>query len=375
MSLLPINRKKIVFSTFEGDGGFCCNPRYIAEELHRKRPDIKIVWLTRKSADYFPDYVKVKKYSDWNLAYHLSTAVAWVDNYRKPFGTLKRKGQFYLQTWHGIIGFKPVGLYRGDKFPPIARIVSQWDSDMIDVVISNSHELEKMYPKKLLYRGKCICLGFPRMDPLINDKDRYHQLIREQYNFGTNVKLALFAPTFRGGNQSEKKNVEAEMPTIDFDKLIEALNMKTGHQWNVLLRLHPQLAAKLDEMPIKMKDDRLKDVSKHSDISELLAGSDLVITDYSSCAFDAAFAHIPVLLYADDVEEYRNNRGEFMWKKDELPFDIAETNEKLIDNITAFEYDVYCEKVDFFMKLIQVNEDGQASRRIVNYLSKNILHG
>ena len=28
-----IVKNRIVFSAFEGDGGFCCNPRYIAEEL------------------------------------------------------------------------------------------------------------------------------------------------------------------------------------------------------------------------------------------------------------------------------------------------------------------------------------------------------
>lgn len=30
--VLPIKKNKIVFSAFEG-GGYCCNPKYIAEEL------------------------------------------------------------------------------------------------------------------------------------------------------------------------------------------------------------------------------------------------------------------------------------------------------------------------------------------------------
>ena len=36
MRVLPINPRKIVFSAFEGDGGYGCNPRHIAEELHRR---------------------------------------------------------------------------------------------------------------------------------------------------------------------------------------------------------------------------------------------------------------------------------------------------------------------------------------------------
>ena len=33
--LLPIKKNKVVFSAFEG-AGYCCNPKYIAEELIRR---------------------------------------------------------------------------------------------------------------------------------------------------------------------------------------------------------------------------------------------------------------------------------------------------------------------------------------------------
>ena len=36
LRIFPVKKGKIVFTTFEGDGGFCCNPRYIAEELLRR---------------------------------------------------------------------------------------------------------------------------------------------------------------------------------------------------------------------------------------------------------------------------------------------------------------------------------------------------
>ena len=37
----PINNNKICFAAYEGDGGFGCNPRYIAKELHRRNPGWK----------------------------------------------------------------------------------------------------------------------------------------------------------------------------------------------------------------------------------------------------------------------------------------------------------------------------------------------
>ena len=366
MQVFPIKRKKIVVSTFEGDGGYCCNPRYIIEELLNRSSNYEIVWLTHDISRQFPEKIKVVKDTSWNIAYHLSTAHIWLDNYRKPLGTIKRKGQIYIQTWHASIGFKAVGLYRGDLFPKIARIVSKADSDMIDYMIINSDYCERVYPKKLLYDGKMLKVGSPRVDCLINKKEELHKLVRRQYDIGEDVKLLLFAPTFRGGNQSGKKEVTNDIPSIDFEKVLNALFEKTGDKWKVLLRLHPQVSAKISEMPLLEKNENYIDVSQEPDISEIMGGCDLVITDYSSCAFDALFAYIPVLLYADDVQEYIANRGKFMWEKEELPFLMAETNDELIKNIKLFCSDKYNLKIESFVKMHGIKEIGCASKMVVD---------
>ncbi len=361
----PIQKGKVVFSAFEGDGGFCCNPRYIAEELHKQYPESEIVWLTKNTSKSFPDYIKVYEYNEENMVYHLSTAQVWIDNYRKPWGTLKREGQFYIQTWHASLGFKAVGLYRGKLFPEIARLVSESDSALADYFVSNSDYCDRVYPKKLLYNGPTIRTGSPRVDCLINERDVLSKTIREKYNITLDTKILLFAPTFRGGNQKGAKKVIAEAPNIDFDRLIEALKSKTGSDWKVFLRLHPQLSAKLDEMPLNETSADLIDVSQADDISEIMAACDLIVTDYSSCAFDALFADIPVLLYADDVEEYIQNRGTFMWEKGELPFLMAQTNDELIENVKRFDIDDYKKSAKDFMDKQGISEDGHASERVV----------
>ncbi len=369
--VLPVKENKIVFSSYEGDGGFCCNPRYIAEELHRRRPELEMVWLLHDTSKEFPSYIKKVKDTPFNTVYHLATSKVWIDNYRKPFGTLKRNSQLYIQTWHATIGFKAVGLFRGNAFPKIARLVSEWDSGLADYFLSNSQYCDDVYPKKLLYTGPTLRVGSPRVDPLVNNRDELYKSIREKLDIDKNCKLLLFAPTFRGGTQQGKKQVIAETPQIDFDRLIKALSEKYGCEWRVLLRLHPQLSAKLDKMPLLSEDDRLIDVSQWPDISEIMGGCDMVITDYSSCAFDAAFAHIPVLLYADDVQEYIKNRGQFMWKREELPFDIAEENETLIQNVEAFNEKKYEENISAFMNRYDVIEDGHASERVVDLILQN----
>lgn len=366
----PIQNNKIVFSAFEGDGGFCCNPRYIAEELHKIRDDYELVWLTHNDKAPFPQYIRVVSDTIENVAYELATAKVWVDNYRKPFGTLKRDGQYYIQTWHASIGFKAVGLYRGDAFPEIAKLVSEWDSNLADYFISNSEYCDRVYPKKLLYNGPTLRTGSPRVDCLINRKGELHKKIRDYYNIPKDTKLILFAPTFRGGNQKEKKQVIADIPSIDFIRVIDNMEEKFGGDWKVLLRLHPQLSAKLEEMPLNEKNEKFIDVSQAADISEVMAACDMVITDYSSCAFDASFAQIPVLLYADDVQEYIKNRGQFMWKKEELPFDVAESNDELVNNIKKFDYEKYKSDVECFMKKHGVVERGDASHQVASFIEK-----
>ena len=372
MRLFPVRKNKVVFSTFEGDGGFCCNPRYIAEELYSRNKKLKLIWLTRKSSEDFPPYITVKKYSTLNIVYHLSTAKVWVDNYRKPFGTLKRKNQLYIQTWHASFGFKAVGLFRGSLFPPIARLVSEWDSNLIDYMVSNSAYCDRIYPKKILYNGPTIRSGSPRVDCLINQRMGLHNALCKKLLLDTEVHFLLFAPTFRGGNQKGKKNVVSENISIDFMRLFAILQKKFGGEWKILLRLHPQLSAILDKMPFEGKNENIIDVSQFSDMSQVLGASDILITDYSSCAFDAAFAKIPVFLYADDIQKYIADRGEFMWKREEIPFSIAETNEELEKNINDYSKLNYEKRIDCFMAEHEVLEDGHASERIFNFI-ENIL--
>lgn len=366
MRIFPIQKGKIVFSTFEGDGGFCCNPKYIAEELHNSGKQYKMVWLTKNMNKDFPEYVKKKKYSILNLAYHLSTAQVWIDNYRKPYGTLKRKNQLYIQTWHASIGFKAVGLFRGKKFPEIARIVSEWDSNLADYILSNSDYCDNVYPQKLLYNGPTLRSGSPRCDCLINNLEKGKFEIHEKYGIPLDAKVFMYAPTFRGGNQKgQDKKVNCDYPSVDFKRLTNELQKIDGCEWYIFVRLHPQLSNKIGQMPVLSHVDKYIDVSPVDDISELLCATDLLITDYSSCAFDALYAHIPVLLYADDINAYKENRGEFMWNEDELPFKVAENNDELINNLINFNYKQYIKKADEFMQKYNIVEDGRASKKVV----------
>lgn len=148
--IFPIKKNRITVTTYEGKGGFCCNPKYIVKELHKRDTELEFIWLVNDpESKEFPDYIRKEKNDIWHRAYYLTTSKVWIDNYRKPLGTKKRKGQFYVNTWHGNLGFKRIGLWRGKAFSKIAYLVSKNDSDMIDVYLFKNNILARFVTKML----------------------------------------------------------------------------------------------------------------------------------------------------------------------------------------------------------------------------------
>lgn len=356
--------------TFEGQGGYACCPKYIAEEIIKRnkksksRP-VEIVWIMTDLDKTFPPEIKKIKDTWLRRAYYMTTARFWIGNTRTFLGTKKRKGTTYIQTWHGTISLKPIGKYRGNQFSRIAYIVSKADSDLIDYVISGSDYCTKMWRDGLIYDGKILQLGTARCDVLINEVEKKHKELRIEYGLPEESKICMYAPTFRGGSQSTNRNVSAEAVTLDFEKLIRALEDKFGGTWYIFLRLHPQVAAIMDKLPVSSNNSRLIDVSQRPDMAEIMAATDCIITDYSTVIFEGFLTGQPGFIYADDFEEYVKDRGKLMFRPDEIPFSIARTNDELIQNIEMFDKDEYITKSKRFIKEKGIVEDGKAARRLV----------
>lgn len=371
--IFKIDNYKLVFWTFEGTGGYGDSPRYIAEEILKRNREngkqYKIYWMMTDTSKYMPPEIVKVQDTLWNRAYHMTTAGCWVGNSRTFYGTKRRKKQQYIQTWHADICLKPIGRYRGDRFPLIADIVSKADSDLITTVITGSEWAEKMYPEGLIYNRHMFRTGLPRFDVLFHDRTKKHVEIRERYHVPADVRLLMYAPTFRGGSQQGTRRISAENSTVDWEHVLNALERRFGGNWRVMLRLHPQLAAQKEQLnvPDGMKH-RMIDVTQEPDMNELLAAADAFLTDYSSAMFESMLMYIPSFLYIDDLDEYISDRGILMFDLNELPFPWSRDNQGLIDNILRFDEEKYKQRV---MKMIDENKiviDGQASRKVVDLI-------
>lgn len=372
--VFPIDNRKIVMWTFEGNGGYGCSPKYVAEELlkhnREKGTNYKIVWIVNDTSKEFPEEITKVKSTLWNRAYHLSTAGTWVSNTRTFYGTKKRRGQCYIQTWHATICIKPIGKYRGDLLPKMAYIVSANDSKLINYVLSGSTWCDHMYRDGLIYNGKIIKTGTPRCDVLFNQREQKYNYLRKEYKLPKDAKIMIYAPTFRGGSQSTKRIVNTDATTVDFECLIKSLEKRFDGKWYIFMRLHPQLAAKIKKLKTHQMSHRLIDVSQRPDMNELIAAADAFLTDYSSAIFEANMIGIPAFIYADDLEDYIAERGDLFFDVYKLPFPVALNNNELMENIEQFDEKTYKQKTDKFKDDNGIFEDGKASRRVVSLIEK-----
>jgi len=402
--VFPICKNKIVFCCIEGTTGYTCNPKYIAEELIKKKKEAKagtkqyeLVWLVNDTSKQFPAEIKVVRNTLWNRAYHLCTARFWIDNSRKQLEVRKRKGQIYIQTWHAKLGFKPTGLDRGASFSKIAYLVTKHDSDMIDYWLSNSDWYDNTLPAGSVYEGETLRTGSPRCDILVRAKNdaEYKAKIKknllQRFKIGklqntwmhqtdavmdySNIHFLMYAPTFRGGSQGTNREIVAGQGFPDYQRLIESLEKRFGGMWIILLRLHPQLVARNLDLEVAQSLTELQgkvvSASRIDDMYEILAGCDAFMTDYSSAAFDAAVMEIPVFLYADDYAEYEKERGKLLWNLKELPFPLAVTDDELEDKIVSFDEGKYQNKLNDLFETTGMVEDGMAAERLVEWI-KNI---
>lgn len=392
--IFPIENNLISVCSFEGKAGFGCNPKYIVEELHKRNPNYRFVWLVNNDVGEknFPDYIKrVDNSSAWSRAYWLTRSKIWIDNYRKPLGTVKRKGQYYFNVNHYTIGIKCTGLLREQGFSKMAYIVSKNDSSLIDGLVIDSNWCEVCFDKAMVYNGRLLKTGAPRCDVLYGDMRHYKELFRKKHDLPSDAKVVMYAPTFREGAKEGKRFVYNKKWSLDFQRLLESFNKKTGDDWYICIRVHPQLANEFKFLGEGILSDRIVDESNADDMYEILAGMDAYITDYSSAIFEAGFANIPSFIYADDIQEYSFSRGNLYWNlgvdpNDHvtnskmthpdmdlvLPFPISTNNEEMEKAIASFNVEDYQKKIKKFKFDTGLVFDGKASIRLADEIEKRL---
>ena len=360
---MPIEKHKIIFYTMGTYGG---HGKYIAKQLQKLRDDIDYVWLVHDMKVEVPRGVR-KVYMGYTrrVIEEMETAGMWVYDRMVPNYIQKRPGQIYVQTKHwASITLKTFGADMKTFRKEQAGVsVVEHNGEMMDYLITGSEFDTRTVTKGYLFKGKCLELGSARSDALFHPQEN-KQKVCDYYGLNPEAHYLLYAPTFRC--RSGSYYIPESKSDLDFAVVKKALESKYGGEWKIILRLHPTVCVQSRNIE---KPPYVVDASFYPDSQELVAASDIMITDYSSLMFEPAFVQKPVFLFATDKEDYISVERELLIDYDTLPFPIAESNEELYDKITGFDYEEYKKTVEAFLAGYGVHEDGHAGERAAAFIN------
>lgn len=358
--LFPINRKKIVISSYYGMG-YGDSGKYIVEEIKRQGLPCEIVWLVRKelmNRVTLPENVRTARYKSFRALFELATATVWIDNCRMLSFPPKRKGQYYIQLWHGF-GVKNVEKAAETKLPWEYVDDAKDDAKITDLMISSGSHLTKIYKSDFWYNGEVLECGLPRNDILVQNDPTLKNAIRERLGVAASNKVLLYAPTFRN-----KTNVEDYM--VDFDRMIENLNKTFGGRWKIFLRLHPSITDLSEKI---QSSDQLINVTEYDDMQELLLIADAFMTDLSSCLFDYALMKKPIFLFCRNYDEYSDERG-FTIDIRTLGLPLAQDEEQLLINIQNYDDVKSIEVIEENLRRFGLRQNASSAKDVVEVIKR-----
>ena len=340
------------------------NPLAIYRALMRSQPanHFRIYWVTSPEGESppveitrNPQVILVQTGSrEYGIA--LLEAGYLVNNVTFPPYFIRRPGQRYCNTWHGI-PMKAMG--RDMAAPLISMANSQRNFLQSDLILESSDYYRwatiRPYCVEQLVSSALTPCGTPRVDDTLIAKLSVDDL-RRRYGISQNQKVVLFAPTWRG-NSTDISPVFSDQA-----KLCARIARELGDDHFVLFSAHQMVRVAAADMP---RNSAL--LANGDNINDILSIVDVMISDYSSILFDFLPADRPIVLFTPDIEQYREERGLYLEPAD-LPCADTRTLPDLIAAIRAgrrpSDFPEYAAMRQRFTPL----EDGEAASRALQLL-------
>ncbi|MGO2083620.1 CDP-glycerol glycerophosphotransferase family protein [Vagococcus sp.] len=307
------------------------------EALSLEQQGIKIKSLTGISGLF--SVVRSIQASEWCLC----------DNYFAFLGSLRKpKALKIVQLWHATGAIKTFGLEdqavknrtQSDQ-KRFKRVYASFDyvvvaSEAMAAVFKRSYNMtqEQIWP-----------LGFSRTDDLVRQRDLQLKPKKK--------KRLLYLPTYR----------EYELAAYPLD--IALLQEELGEEYELWIKEHPHSQW---PRPKTSTSAFLTYVSSEKGADELLLEADVLITDYSSVAFDYSLVKPQgrLLFYWFDEKRYRSQPG------------LQDKIEILLPNSFCFDTQTLINKIKFeavadlseFNKCWNTYNDGQATKRLLKEMDR-----
>lgn len=238
-------------------------------------------------------------------------------------------GATTVNLWHGV-PWKRIGYKNITNFAFLKRIYLRIMSNLrgAEYFLCPSEKFAEICQREFgVLEEKLIKTGLPRNEIFYSEdkikKSKKNLLFRLKQNtgkyWGENVKVITYMPTFRD-NTEEIFEFSKFYENEEFCKWLERENII------ILQKIHMISNPKLEINGINGRIMIFNDLHTQ----ELLASTDLLITDYSSCFFDFLLLDRPIIHFLYDYEYYmKSDRGLFYRWEDVVGGEVAWTEEEL----------------------------------------------
>lgn len=209
-----------------------------------------------------------------------------------------------IYLFHGIYGLKKVATLKDNYYScfDIINSVGNFEKDI---------KIEYMNIKE----EQIKIMGLPRYDKLYNTRIS-----------NGNIMVMFTWRTYTEEEDGRNKYFNNIKSFLTNEKLLEYLR-KNEIKINVVLH---SFAHKYFSFIKEIESENVIIMPKNIDIQSELIKNSLLITDYSSVAWDFMYMNKPVIFYHFDLEEYMKERGSYIDLKNDLFGEVAYKEDTLV---------------------------------------------
>ncbi len=260
------------------------------------------------------------------------------------------------ESYAGLINSDKIFLQHGVTKDNVSNWLHKSDKNLKLIATVSEAEKESFLDPGYNYDEKIIkVLGFPRFDSLDAKKGK---------------KQILIAPSWRSDLYNMTPNY---IRNSDFFKHINSLinsekliSLAKEYGYKIIFRPHPMVYDFID----LFDTNEYVEINQKETYQDLFKTSDLLITDYSSIAFDFSYMKKPVIYYQYG-DDYNFREGYFKYKT--MGFgQVIENERELIEKISQYlkrdceMEEIYENRVDSFYKYNDKNNCRRVYDAILN---------
>lgn len=344
--------------------------RYLAENPD---PNVEPYFLISQNTPEYEDLSKVGKVVEpfsWKhkilfLLNELSLSSQANMTVVNPFG-----GYEYLYR-DLIYNKKLVFLQHGVTKDDQSKWLNKYNRNLFGFVVSTKQEYDSVFSYDYYYPKKNVWLtGMPRYDRLIHDERRYVTVMptwRKSLSSGTDERgVWKLGKEFQ---ESEYFSFYNEL--LNNKKLLEAAGQ---YGYTICFMPHPNT---IDGIHLFHQDPRVKFMELSCSYRDIFAWTDLMVTDYSSVAFDFAYLRKPIIYAQFDRDSFFNGshsytEGYFDYERDGFG-EVEETLEGTVERIIQYMSEE-CRTKEKYLRRMDATfafSDRNCCRRVYEKIKEN----